>query len=205
MSNYSNSKMEQAVDHAKNILANKLPQNLKFHNLNHTLEVVAAIKEIGLECKINSMEMELVTLSAWYHDTGFCIAYQDHESQSVEIASKLLEKIYYPPKQIAHILDCIEATRLPQKPSNLLEAIISDADMYHLATPYYWEKNELLREELTLVFGQSIRDDQWCYQNLNFLCQHDYHTPYGKDTLERKKNRHLKSNIEKLEALIQKA
>ncbi|MGI9543716.1 MAG: HD domain-containing protein [Cyclobacteriaceae bacterium] len=199
------SKLDRAIDHARGILENKLSNKLKFHNLRHTLDVISAVHIIGEKSNLDPGAMEVVVLAAWYHDTGFSKSYQNHEYESRQIAAKFLKQIDYPTDVISKILGCIRATRIPQKPLNLLERIICDADLFHLSQSDYWTKNKLLREELSLVFSRPIRDDQWCYENLNFLCQHDYHTPYGKEVLARLKNKHLKRNIEKLEALIKKA
>lgn len=197
-------KKDRAVDHARSILENKLSKNLKFHNLQHTLDVVVAAKIIGENSNLDPAEIEVVVLAAWYHDTGFSKSYQNHEHESLKIAASCLKQIGYSTKAVSTILGCIKATQLPQKPVSQLERVLCDADLYHLSQSDYWTKNQLLREELTLVFNRPIRDDQWCYENLNFLCQHDYHTSYGKQVLAQLKNKHLKINIEKLEALVKK-
>ncbi|MDN5213948.1 HD domain-containing protein [Fulvivirgaceae bacterium BMA12] len=191
----------EATKHVTRLLNHHLSDNLRFHNLQHTREVVMAAVKIGHYSGISAEDAEIIKLAALFHDTGFTISYQNHEEHGMRLAKEFLESFDYDPACISKILDCIGATKLPQRPQNLLEAILCDADMYHLSTRNYWKKNQLLKEELSLVFNRPIRNDQWYLENLNFLSHHHYHTPYGLSILASQKAAHLKQNIEKLKEL----
>jgi hypothetical protein len=52
---------------------------------------------------------------------------ENHEDVSIEIATKFLKENNYPDEKIQKIVGCIDATRYPQNPKNLLEEIICDA------------------------------------------------------------------------------
>jgi uncharacterized protein len=57
---------------------------------------------------------------------------QDHESISIQLAEQALANFGYTNSQIAVIRGIIQATRIPQSPTNLLEMIIADADLDYL-------------------------------------------------------------------------
>ena len=44
----------------------------------------------------------------------------------------------YPTEKMESVLACIGATIMPQQPTNLLEEIICDADLYHLSLDEYF-------------------------------------------------------------------
>lgn len=191
----------RCVSHyVKEILKN-LSSIYTFHSLQHTIEVVEASMEIARHCNLGSNELELVLIASWFHDTGFKISPYNHEVHSIKIAREFLRERRYPEQGIMKISGCIKATQLPQNPQNLLEEIVSDADMFHLSTRDYWCKNQLLKRELELLTQSEVRNDQWCFENLNFLRQHQYHTEYGKNVLSKHKQANLSKNVQKLESL----
>lgn len=192
--------VEQAALYSKDVL-NKLSKNYTFHNILHTYEVVEASMIIAKHCNLNPVDSELVLISCWFHDTGFSISPFNHEEYSASIAKQFLTLKRYRPKKITKIIGCIRATRLPQEPSNLIESIVCDADMFHLSTNEYWVKNQSLKNEREHISNAAIRNDQWCYEILNFLSQHQYHTEYGRKILSKNKQAHLIQNVRKLEAL----
>lgn len=178
----------------------KLSNIYTFHCLQHTIEVVNASVRIAKHCNLSSSELELVLIASWFHDTGYKISPFNHEEHSIKIAREFLSERGYPDQGIMMISGCIKATQLPQTPKNLLEEVICDADMFHLSTDDYWSKNQLLKRELELLTKSQVRNDQWCFENLNFLRQHQYHTEYGKNVLSKRKRAFLSMNVQKLES-----
>ncbi len=76
----------------------------------------------------------------------------------------------------------IAATKIPQRPKNILEKIVADADLFYLGTPDYKQYSEKLYKELK-HFDPSINDEKWLKIQVNFLSSHSYHTKYGKEVL----------------------
>ena len=71
------------------------------------------------------------------------IAYQNHEYYSQVVARNFLGRKNWPPAEINRVTGCIAATKMPQKPTTLLEEILCDADLAHLAEPDFgsWRIN----------------------------------------------------------------
>ncbi len=188
-----------AGGYVTDFLIRELPDNLLFHNIQHTINVVRGVREICKHTGVSDEDREILLLAAWFHDTGMSRVYKGHEAVSQEIAGKFLSKRHYPKEKIGKVLSCIGATKMPQQPQNLLEQIICDADMYHMSLPEYYHLHKLLQEELKLVFDRQYTDVEWAEENLTFLKQHRYHTEYGQLTLEAKKQ----LNIERCRQLSQ--
>ena len=193
--------LQQVEEYVKELLDNQLPPDITFHTLEHTQQVVGAVSVIGSQEEITRQEMEILILSAWFHDVGFIRSYHKHEERSASIAFDFLSNLGYDKGSIDQIVANIKATCLPQRPVNFMEEILCDADLFHLSQPDYWKRNQLLRRELELCFGIYYEDIHWFRENLKFLQGHRYFTHYGRTVLENGKEQKVAKNIKIVERL----
>lgn len=189
------SKVEQ---YCTRILENSTCENLPFHNIEHTLEVVANTQKILAEMTISSKEAEAAVIAAWFHDTGFCEVYAGHEEASIKLTSEFLLKQGYNAEGIKAVTQCIEATKMPQNPKTELAKVLCDADLFHVSTPHFFYRKQLLRKEWEDEFNKYYNDMEWHELNLEFLQNHQFLTEYGKTTL----GKGQKTNIKKIKNLI---
>ena len=174
-------------------ILSELPTQLSYHNFRHTLEVVEAAKILGKGNQLSTVDLEIVIIAAWFHDSGHLKCYFGHEQASKEIAETYLRSIHYPSKRLTKVLDCIEATKFPPEPKTLLEKVICDADMYHLAQNDYLSKCFALKEEIEYIIEKKIPDEDWCICNMEFLSKHQYYTTFAKHQLESEKIDNVKT------------
>ena len=149
--------------------------------------MVRGVCNIWSHIGLSEAELEILTLAAWFHDSGHTITYQGHEEESIVLAKAWLTEKTYDTTKIDAVLSCIAATKLPQAPNSILEEVICDADLYHLGLPEYYHLQFLLREELKRVFDKQYTDREWMEENVTFLHQHQYFTTYGQTILADKK------------------
>ena len=76
---------------AVELLNNKLDNTFVYHNLAHTQRVVKKTKELTEESDIADTEKQQLIIASWFHDTGFTKTIEDHETESVMIASEFLK------------------------------------------------------------------------------------------------------------------
>jgi uncharacterized protein len=174
-------------------LVQRLPGDLYFHNLSHTLEVAAAAVEIGLHSDLSPEELGIVTLAAWFHDVGYCSAYMEHEIESAHVSRAFLRGSGLPETSIEKVISCILATKFPQKPQNRLEEIICDADFYHFSRADYPAHEQALRKEWEIHLHLIYTDEEWNRINYEMLKNHSYFTPYGKTVLQDRKKENIKN------------
>jgi HD superfamily phosphodiesterase len=191
--------IEKASAHASELLQ-RLPIHYTYHNLDHTRRVVEACRTIGEASNITAAEMEVVTLAAWFHDTGFIEAYEGHEERSVDIATRFLGDNGYPRELIDQVASCIRSTRSSHQPANRLEEIIRDADLSHLGKKSYFERSELLRAELENIQQKRYSDLEWTRMNIEFLGRHQFQTLFA----QAKYTKQRLENLSKLEKQLQK-
>ncbi len=168
-------------------------ENLLYHNYKHTYDVVTACNEIAKGSELNNSDLELILLSAWFHDVGYLESCENHEELSVKVATEFLTKESYNEDKIAQITACILATKMEKKPTTLLEEIICDADMKGLSSPIYSERTNLLREECVLLKGVSMTEAEWLEKEVEFLTAHRYYTKYAQLNFNENKVKNLVS------------
>ncbi|QEM08995.1 HD domain-containing protein [Mucilaginibacter rubeus] len=186
--------VKRAAAYVTSLMEENLPGNMYFHNLGHTQRVVDAAIEIAGHSKLKKPELTILTIAAWFHDTGYLYHYKGHEDTSMIIAGTFLMQHHYNNDFIQQVWDCIEATKIPQAPKNLIQQIICDADMRHFASPDYFECAQNLKREWKIHLDKNFSDEEWRSLNLRVLQHHQYFTDYGKTVLQFEKD----SNIDLL-------
>jgi predicted metal-dependent HD superfamily phosphohydrolase len=196
--------IDQAKSLAEGVFRDPVFEKHFFHNLRHTEDVVAAVKDIGVRSDLTDEEFELVLVAAWLHDLGYKYGADNHEESSARLAEELLERLSVPTKKIKFISSAILATRLPQKPKTLVERVLCDADLYHLSNKTFEEKSELLREEWKATGFKDMTDQEWVQHNIDFMEAHTYHTPYGQTLLDEGKKKNIKRLKKSMEPEVSK-
>jgi predicted metal-dependent HD superfamily phosphohydrolase len=167
-------------NHVSDIFLNKINKTTRFHTLLHTQEVVAACELMAEYYHLSDEDHFALIAAAWFHDTGYANGQaKDHETASIETATKFLQEQQVESAIVEKVTGCINATRLPQNPSQLIEQIICDADLFHLGSEDFKEKSRLLREELNDFGGLDFSKKDWRKTNIQFLENHKYFTSYA--------------------------
>ncbi|MBL3655956.1 HD domain-containing protein [Fulvivirga sediminis] len=193
--------LEPVEEYVISLLETSISESYSFHNLDHTRYVVQATELIGRHENLTEKELVNCKMAAWFHDTGYINGPHHHEDLSASLARAFLKvNISVDNRNLHTISHCIRATSLTACPKSKLEKVLCDADLYHLSQPDYWERNHLLRKEISNVFNVQLSDAEWLTRNLEFLQNHKYYTEYGKKTLEPLKQKHIEENIQKLKA-----
>jgi predicted metal-dependent HD superfamily phosphohydrolase len=184
--------------HVKGLFLQHQRPFLIYHNLQHTIQVVAHTKEIAAFYQYNDLELFKVLAAAWFHDTGYLLADTNtHELKSTD----LLVDFLFPRKVALNIIEeismCIMATKMPVNPQSLSEKIICDADLYHLGTDDFFEHNKLVKAELEARLGKTI--ENWHNSTLSFMITHHFYTTYCQQKLSEGKQKNLQKLIEQKE------
>lgn len=186
--------IQEAQAFVTDLLSNKLSKNIRFHNLEHTEEVVAACEKLAEFYHLTDEEQLPLFIAAWFHDTGYVGGKaKDHEALSIQLATEFLSAQNAPLELSGKVVNCISATKMPQSPNNSLENILCDADLFHLGSDTFREKTKLLRKELKNFGENSISKNDWLKTNIDFLEAHKYFTTYGQETLQPIKEVHIKA------------
>ncbi|MFC2084439.1 Pycsar system effector family protein, partial [Bacteroidota bacterium] len=174
------------------------------HSINHVKDVVKATKKIGEVSELSSDELEIVQISAWFHDIGYNNSFEKHEEKSVESAHNFLSSINYPQEKINKVTSAIMATKIPQSPKNSIEEVLCDADLCHLGTIDFFDKSELFRIELERRLGKTFSDYEWLQNTIDFFSQQKFFTEYVKRKYQQQRNENLLKLQKKLRKKLKK-
>ncbi len=153
-----------------------LPRDLAYHGPQHTFDqVVPAVEQLCADLEISGHKLLILVTAALLHDIGFCRRYTDNETEGQKIAAEMLPQFGYPPPDIQAVCRLILATRMPQKPANLDEEILCDADLAVLGTDLFFETSMMLRREIS-CFCRPVPLIDWLDRQHDFLNRHRYFT-----------------------------
>jgi predicted metal-dependent HD superfamily phosphohydrolase len=184
--------LEQSEHYARSFFDAHVSEKLIYHNLYHTEEVAAATAVIGRHYTLNEKDFMIVQVAAWFHDIGYLTGEPfGHEERGADMAEAFLKDTSVDKGSIESIRNCILATKIPQRASGLLESIVCDADLFHLGTDEFSERNKLMRKESEAMQHRKISKEEWRKGTIRFLESHHYYTDYCQSLMNEKQHEHL--------------
>jgi uncharacterized protein len=175
----------------------ELPENIRYHTWDHTFAddtgVAAVAERIARDEGLNAHDTELLVTAAYFHDVGYSRASLGHEYSSVVIAQRALPQMGYSADEIKTVSALIMATKLPTRPQTALEGILCDADADSLGRGDFWDRMQLLRQEL----GKPDTSD-WYRDTREFMRAHQWYTT----SQYRMRDMRKRENLERVQQYI---
>lgn len=181
--------------HVRNFFEQHIAISYTYHDLQHTINVVTAVKEIASFYDLKDNELELLVLSAWFHDLGYDKGPERHEERGAAYANRFLKELDYADESIVKIENCILATKYPQAPATLLEEILCDADLSHLGKDIYWDRCSKVRQELAITKDLIMDEQAWINFELDFMLNQQFHTAAAKQLYDKAKQKHVRQLV----------
>ncbi|MDQ0107911.1 HD domain-containing protein [Chitinophaga terrae (ex Kim and Jung 2007)] len=193
------------IDAARDFIVAQYSQHpspqLVYHNLAHTQQVVQAAGQIAAHYRLQDDELLAVYIAAWFHDIGYLTGDgTNHEETGAREAVQFLKEHQVPENVQTMVQGAILATKMPQSPNNLVEQIVCDADLSHLGSKNFSDRNKLLRHEVELTRQQEIPSTKWLSSTITFMLNQHYWTDYAQTLYKQQKE----ENIEKLTKKLDK-
>ena len=184
--------VENAEKFVFDLFKNELDQTFIYHNYTHTDRVLRSVREIIENTKISKKDAEILELTALLHDTGYTKSRENHEEESVKIATKFLKEQEADDKVIEAVSECIMATKFKDSPKTELGKIIRDADASHFGKKYFAEASEFLRKELEVQGIATYSPSEWLNENIKVLTKrHEFYTDYALKNWQPRKEKNL--------------
>jgi len=196
--------IQQVQSYIEDLIRKKIPEHLTYHDLDHTSYVAEQAEIIGNKSGLSPEEMDITITAAWFHDAGFTVSSHEHEKESQDIARDFLASKGVDETIIARVLDCIQATKMPQDPSNDRAAeVLCDADMAYLSEDFYMERTALLRKEWNNISEHKMSRKTYWEETIELFGNHVYFTEYGREFLSPGKEKNLElilNNLNEIKA-----
>lgn len=177
-------------------LKSELSEKLTYHGVLHTIHVLKSSNQYIKRMRVGANEAYLLRTAAIMHDTGFIWNFDNHEDESIKYTKELLPHWNYSKIEIEKIVGMINATKIPQNPANDLEKILADSDLDYLGTDFFYKIGNKLYREL-LAYNKISTEEEWDRLQVNFLQNHQFHTPFAIKHREPVKQKYLKELMDK--------
>lgn len=172
-------------------LREELSEQLVYHGLHHTLDVLKMATELCDHEGVGEHDRILVKTAALFHDAGFIKnKHSGHEAEGCILVWESLPQYGYKPEDIECICGMIMSTKIPQSPKTLLEEILCDADLDYLGRDDFFAIGETLFEELQ-TYDLIGNEQAWNRLQVSFLNAHQFYTRTNKALREPVKRRYL--------------
>lgn len=159
-----------------NRLRSLLPENLMYHDFNHTLQVEKSARRYARLEGLSEYERMLLFTAIYYHDSGFIVRYDDNEQFAIKLAKTHLPRFGYSELEVETICSIIDATKKDVQPKTLLEKIMRDSDLDYLGRADYRIIATRLRGELENQ-NRFLNEQEWLDYQIAFLENiHCYYT-----------------------------
>ncbi len=172
-------------------LSNKLDSKYHYHNLHHTKRVINSAEEIGNHYNLSRDDWRDLLTACLLHDYGFIKSHIDHEEIGAQISKEILPGYYFSDDHIESISSLILITKVAEKPSNLLESIIRDADLEYIGSDDFEKISEYLKKEW-LECGVVDNENQFYKIQYEFLLSHNFYTAYMQEKGRDQKIKNIK-------------
>ncbi|MFT7899388.1 Pycsar system effector family protein [Tenacibaculum ascidiaceicola] len=186
-----NSLIQETEQFVIDLLSEKLDKNFVYHNIAHTQRVVEKSLELIEGENFSEEQVQVLTLAGWFHDVGYTVNPENHEEESIKIATNFLQSKEASEGVIDEVSKLITSTKMGTKPVTELEKVLRDADCSHVGSKNYSDFNELLRKERELVCDKKIKTVEWDDSNLEFLTKHRFYTSKASKLWEKQKSKNI--------------
>jgi hypothetical protein len=189
-------------------LLDKLPKNLKYHNKEHTLDV---LKETILFALADGRDRETIrqqAISAAWHDVGFVKQHAQNEPVAVEMfkQSKTFQTLSEEQRNeiIANILDT-QIVMKDDKPFLLQQrsrlGYVLDGDVSNFGREDFSEKRMRVAEELGLNLSNADIKRKFCKFVIELLRNHEWKTASARALRQAQKEINLRRAVEEYDRI----
>ena len=200
-SKINNDTVKAAYDYVRDYFIRELSPDFLFHSVKHTDEVLKQAESIGKSMGLNNDELNVLRVSAIFHDLGYTKTYEGHEKESAVLARQFLTKRNIKKEQIDEVINAILSTKVPQSPQSLVSEILCDADLTNLTFDNYFENAEKMRQEWIKTGRTNMSEKEFHINSVSFFENHQYHTDFARRSLEPKKRKNLRLIKERIDQL----
>ena len=180
-----NSELVKTVEeYITHLLSVELPEIYTYHNLDHTRYVVESAEYIGRNSGLSEQDMNLLKISAWFHDAGYTKDRDDHEEEGARLAAEFLSSKGIQAHFIRQVQEIILSTSIPQEPVDMISMVMCDADLRHLGEEDYFNIIDNLRVEYSNHRGKKLGKRKFYKMSVKFFKDHHYHTSFAKEVLQ---------------------
>lgn len=186
------------ISEALNLLE-QLPKNLKYHDKNHTPEVIKETILFALADGVSIESIKLEAIAAAWHDVGYLKRYENNEPVAVEMFQKSNAFQSLSKEQQEEIISEIMDTQMVMKdgkPFFLQQksklGYLLDGDVGNFGRKDFFEKSMMVAEELNLDLSNVEIKKKFYAFVIELLKNHEWKTQSARRLRQTQKEMNLK-------------
>ncbi len=195
------------VQEALGRLEKELPRDLKYHSLEHTVDVLNGVALLGLKDGLGERDLTLLGIAAAWHDTGFIIQRANNEPIAVRWVKEAMQRDGgFSESEIEDVSQAIMETQIQfdpetkalyQRCSGRLSPWLLDADLSNLGMRHFMERSVLVHAEMLGKDISSVQDlndpagKTYVASTIRLLARHKWHSDAAKELFETQKRLNL--------------
>lgn len=195
--------LRRSAEHVALFFVEHSDPRILFHNQENTTETVTQTREILTAYKVNERESALVSIAAWFLNTGYFLK-APYDLASIENARKFLQSADVPAEDIEFVEGVMKSALGLTPPNCLAGKILYDASRVYIGTESFNEKNKLARRETERLNGIELNREQWSTISLEQLTQEVFLTDYALLRYDQVRQQNITSLIKKKEERLEK-
>ena len=190
--------VSKAENYIRDLYANHPHEPLLFHNYNYTTRVVKCANKIVNNENLEDVDIQMVLLSVWFLNVGYLFDFVNHINQSIRVVKNFIEEYDYPVDKAEIIIKAIERVLKNNKPQNIIEKVLSDANNSLLSSEelLLWVKHN--RQERNYFVKPKVNKRSFWQTTICLLNEHEYYTQSAKNLFQKG----MSENIEKFNLLL---
>src|SRR6478735_4165523 len=170
--------LRRSAEHAALFFVEHSDPRIRFHNQEYTTDIVNQAREILASYKLNERETALVSIGAWFMNTGYFLK-APYANASIENARNFLEGNQVPPDDIAFVEGVMRAALGLTAANSLPEKILYDAARVYTGTESFRDINKRARRETELLTGVELNSEQWTTITIEQISSEPFLTEYA--------------------------
>jgi len=195
-------KEKPVIKEAFQRLEKELPENLRYHDKNHSYEVMHDAVFLAVADGLSEREMEIIGVEAAWHDAGFIEKPGKNEAIGSLMAIEAMRKDGgYSEEEIKLVSDGIEDTEVRmtenglnqiEKGRNKLADYLLDADVGNFGREDFMDKTKLVAREAGVDVSNPAAYRQFLGGTLKFVKNHEWKTEAAKKWRSGQKENNVK-------------
>jgi hypothetical protein len=170
--------LRRSAEHVALFFVEHSDPRILFHNQEYTTDIVNQAREILASYKVNERETVLVSIAAWFLNTGFYLK-APYANASIENAVHFLQTTAVPAEDIRYVENVMKAALGLAPADSLAGKILYDAARVYTGTESFQDLSKRARRETERLTGVELNGEQWSTISIEQLSKEPFLTDYA--------------------------
>lgn len=177
---------------------------LVYHTFNHILNLLEIGEKITAYYKLEEEDQKAILLAICLQHIGYLTDYQNAHQESIAVSQRILDDLQCPSTLHTKVLSLIDSIYQESKSKSLLEEILHDIYIIDIGQKEFDKQGMLLRIEREIYLNESLSNEEWERNELDFLLNNDFYTQFAIENYGKRRTKNINKQYLRLKDSKQK-